>query len=382
MCFVLQGSGTVRIQIAAQLQSDNEPTTSTRTQSPALSLQPGQTFEREIKPGEIHSYLLQGVAGSFTQVDIAQRGSNVGLSLFGVDGKLILSLNSADDAEGNERVPVLTDASGVYRINVRSLDRGSESGRYEVKVSQSRAATSQDKDYAAAEMLIQEARRLLVQRSEQSKRSVISKYREALPLLRSTGNREREATVLSNIAVFHERLGELSEALVSHNHAFALRKEIGDKRGGALSLNSIGSLHVSLGEIQKGLDFYEQALKLLRVDGSRRAEANTLVNIGSVYFDLGEGERALDFFNRALKLYRAIGGRPREVRLLTLIGSVHFSRGENDKALEFYERALALQQELNSRGGIGYTRRLIGILHARLGDEKKAFEYLNQAPRV
>jgi len=345
----------------------------------AQRLQPGQSLEKEIKPGETHSYNLEGIAGSFVQINISQRGSNVGVSLFGVEGRIIFSLNTTNDTEGTEVLPVLTDVSGVYRIVVRSRDRRFEGGRYQLSVSQSRAATPQDRNYVSAELLIQQARRLLVQRTEQSKRNGISKYEEALPFLRLAAKREREATVLNNIALFHESLGSFSEALAFHHQALDLRKDAGDNRSATLSLNHIGSLHIALGEIQKGLDYYNQALTLGRVEGGRRGEANTLANIGSVYFDLGEIERALDFYHRALKLYRAIGGRPREVRLITSIGFVHFSRGENEKALDFYEQALALQQKLKSRGGLNYTQRLIGILHARLGNMQKAFDYLNQA---
>jgi len=362
-------------QLAAQ-QSKNRLATS---QVAAQSLQSGQSVEREIKPGEIHAYNLEGIAGSFVEINISQRGSNVGVSLFGVNGKLTFSLNTTNDTEGTEVLPVLTEVSGVYRIVVRSRDRRFEGGRYQLSVSQSRAATPRDRNYVSAELLIQQARRLLVRRTEQSKRNAISKYKEALPFLRLSGKREREATVLNNIALFHESLGGFSEALAFHHQALDLRKGTGDDRGAALSLNHIGALQIALGEIQKGLDDYNQALAFARVDGGRRGEANTLANIGSVYFDLGESERALDFYDRALKLYRAIGGRPREVRLLTSIGSVHFSRGDNEKALELYERALALQKELNSRGGRNYTQRLIGLLHARLGNRQKAFDYLNQA---
>ena len=342
-------------------------------------LQHGQSLEKEIKPGEIHSYNLEGLAGSFVEINISQRGSNVGVTLFGVNGKVIFSLNTANDADGTEVLPVLADVSGLYRIVVRSRDRRFEGGSYQLTVSQSRTATAQDKSYVSAELLIQQARRLLGKRTEQSKRNAISKYSEALPFLRLAGKREREAAVLNNIALFHESLGSHAEALAFHHQALALRKDVGDSRGSALSLNHIGSLHIALGEIQKGLDYYDQALALGRVEGGRRGEANTLANMGSVYFDLGESERALEFYHRSLKLFRATGGRPREVRLLTSIGFVHFSRGENEKALEFYERALALQQKLKSRGGLGFTQRLIGILHARLGNTQKAFDYLNKA---
>jgi CHAT domain-containing protein/Tfp pilus assembly protein PilF len=343
------------------------------------TLEPGAIFEREIKRGETHSYRLRCDAGQFTQVNVEQRGINVGMSLFGADGQLILSLNNIDDPEGIERLPVLTDVAGMCRLDVKSLERRLETGRYKMNVSLPRMATRRDRDYVAAELLLQEARQFVGQGTGEAKRKAILKYKESLPLLRSSGNREREATVLNNVGVFYKTLGELSDSRDFYNQALALRREIGDPRGEAISLDHLGYVHVALGEIQKGLDFYDQALNLERANKSRRGEANTLSNIGAVYAELGDTERALDFYSRSLPLYRAVGGRPREALALTRIGSVYFSRGENEKALEFYERALALQQTLNIRSAIADTRRQIGILYAKLGESVKAFDYLNQA---
>ncbi|MDT5063167.1 MAG: hypothetical protein QOH63_3626 [Acidobacteriota bacterium] len=347
--------------------------------SDAQPLEPGKMFEREIKPGEMHSYLLRCEAGQFTQINVEQRGSNIGVALLGVEGQPILSLNNIDDAEGIEQLPLLAEVSGIYRLEVRSLERRSEPGRYEMNVSRPHAATQQDRDYMAAEMILQEARRFVSQGTGQSKRNAVGKYREALPLLRSIGNREREATVLNNIGFFYQTLGELNDALNFFSQARALRREIGDRRGEAISLDHLGYIHVALGEIQKGLDFYDLALAIEQADKSQRGEANTLSNIGAVYSELGESERALDFYNRSLALYRAVGGRPREALALTRIGSLYFSRGENEKALEFYERALALQQTLNIRSSVANTRQQIAILYAKLGENAKAFDYLNQA---
>jgi CHAT domain-containing protein/Tfp pilus assembly protein PilF len=347
--------------------------------SDTRTLEPGKPFEREIKPGETHSYLLRCDAGQFTQINVEQRQGNVGLALFGVDGHPILSLDNNEDTEGNKRLPVLADVSGIYRVEVKALGRSLQTARYNIDVARPHAATQQDRDNAAAEMLLQEARRFVVQGTGQSKRAAIGKYREVLPLLRSTGNREQEATALNNIGLFSRTLGELSDAIDFFNQALVIRRELGDRRGEAISLDQLGRVHVALGEIQKGLDFYDQALALERAGGNQREEANTLSNIGSVYFELGETERALDSYNRALPLYSAIGGRPREARALTTIGSIYFSRGENEKALEFYERALAVQQTLNSRGSIAYTRLQIGVLYAKLGQKEKASDFLNQA---
>lgn len=364
---------------ATQIKHDGDVMAALQGGPGARTLEPDKPFEREIKSGETHSYLLRCEADQFIQINVEQQGSDVGLALFGVDDRLILSLNNIDDTKGSERLPVLVDVSGVYRLDVSSSGRRLAAGQYLISVSQPRAATPQDRDYAAAEMLLQEARRFVGQGTGQSKRNAIDKYRQALPLLRSTGNREREATVLNNIGFFYRTLGKLNDALSFFNQALALRREIGDRRGEAISLDHLGYVHVAIGEIQKGLDFYDQALALERAGGNQRGEANMLSDIGSVYFELGETQRALDFYNRSLPLYTAIGGHPREARALTSVGAIYFSRGENEKALAFYERALAVQQTFNSRVSIAYTRLQIGLLYAKLRDKEKSIDYLNQA---
>lgn len=362
-----------------QIKQDGAEVTAAQRRSEARAFEPGKSIEREIKAGETHSYLVRCEEGQFIQINLEQQGSNVNLALFGVDDRLILSVNTIDDTEGHEGLPLLPEISGVYRLDVKSVGRRLEAGRYELKVSQPRAATQQDRDYTAAEMLIQEARQFVGQGTGQSKRDAIARYREALPLLRSSRNRAREATVLNNIGFFYRTLGELNEALNFFNQSLALRRETGDRRGEAAALDRLGNVHVALGEIQKGLDFYDQALALARADKSQRGQAVTLSNIGSAYLELGETERALDFYGRALPLFRAVGGRPREALTLTNMGAIYFSRGENEKALEFYQRALALQQTLNSRSSTAHTRLQIGILHAQRGQNEKALDFFNQA---
>ncbi len=348
-------------------------------QSEARELEPGKSFEREINSGETHSYLVRCDAGQFIQIDLEQRGINVGVDLFGIDGQLILTLNNIDDPEGTERLPLLADVAGVYRLEVKVFGRKGEAGRYGISVSQPRAATQQDRDFMAAEKLILEARRFVGKGTGLSKRNAISKYREALPLLRSSGNHERAATVLNNVGLFYRTLGELNHALDFYNQALTLRRQIGDRRGEAISLDDLGYIYVELGEMQKGLDLYEQALAIERADKSQRLEAITLTNMGSVYFALGETDRALDYYSRALPLFKAVGGRPREAVTLTNMGAIYFSRGEHEKALEFYDRALALQQALNVRASIANTRLHMGLLYAKQGEKEKAFDFLNQA---
>jgi CHAT domain-containing protein/Tfp pilus assembly protein PilF len=373
----------VKAQTALEPNSEKQdrsvPATLQAVADPPQPLEPGNVFDRKIKPGETHSYLLRCYAGQFTQINVEQQGINVGLALFGDNGQLILSLNNVDDVEGNERLPVLTDVAGLCRLDVRSLGRRLETGRYELSVSLTRAATQQDKDYMAAELLLQAARRFVGQGTGQSKRSAIDKYKEALPLLRSSGNREREATVLNNIGLFYQTLGELNDAINFYNQALLLRTEIGDRQGEAISLDHLGYAHVALGKIQDGLDYYDRALALERAEKSQRGQANTLSNIGAVYFELGETDRALDFYKRSLPLYEAAGGRPREALALTRIGSLYFSEGDNEKALEFYQRALTIQQALNSRSGIANTLQQIGLLYAKLGENAAAVDYLGQA---
>src|SRR5215475_2794734 len=262
----------------------------------SVSLEPGKLVERELSSGQSHSYKITMSSGQYLHVAVEQRGIDVAVALFTPDGK--------KTTVRSETISAIAEATGAYRIEVRSPEETAKTGRYEIKVEELRAATVEDEYRVAGELIFREAEQLQNGTLE-AKRKSVEKYHEALGLSRKAGARSREAQTLNNIGEVYWSLGEMQQALEKFNEALPLRRAVGDRRGEAVTLYNIGAVYRSLGEMQKALEKYNEALPLIQAVGDRGEEAAVLNNIGSVYSSLGEMQKALEKFNEALPLRRA-----------------------------------------------------------------------------
>ena len=345
----------------------------------AVELVPGKPIEREMKAGETHSYWLTVGAGQYAHVVVDQRGIDVVLALIGVDGQELIEMDSPNGTHGPEAASLVAQASGTYRVDVRSLDKNALPGRYEVTVEPLRFATSQDRNRVAAEMLFAEAARLKAQGTTDGARRAIVKFEEALGSWRVLGDPLREAYTLELIGWTYEDLGEKQKALEYYTQALPVLREVGDRRGEATTLSIIGGFYSALGQKQKALEYYNQALPVRREVGDRSGEATTLNNIGGVYDALGEKQKSLEFFNQALPIEREVGDRSGEATTLNNIGRVYDTLGQKHKALENYNRALPIEREVGDRRVEAVTLNNIGLVYSDVGQKQKALEYYNQA---
>jgi CHAT domain-containing protein/tetratricopeptide (TPR) repeat protein len=384
-----------------------------------VALKVGVPVEREMKGGEIHKYTLTLAAGQLLHVVIDQQGIDVVAALFGPDGKLIVEVDSPNGTEGPEPVWAVAEASGNYRIDVRSLDEHATAGRYVVKLEEVRPATTRDRSLVAARRDSAEAALLLTQGTTETLQKSIEKYKEALSLYRSAGDRggmketllflaqaysflgekqgaliyakealllareekdrSTEAIILINLGSVYYDLGEPREALSFLEEALPIFRAIGSKRGEAVTFSNIGAVYQVLGDRQMALDSFERAQLIYREIGDRNDEASTLNNIGNVYSSLGEQQKALDLFMQALKFHRASGSRQGEATALSNIGAVYSSLGEKDKALSYYEQALPIQRAVGDKVGEATTLNNIGRIYYDMGERQKALDYYESA---
>lgn len=349
-------------------------------------LELGKPIERELKGGEVHSYTIVLAAGQYVHLVVDQRGIDVVVTLFGPDGKQIIDVDSPNGTQGPEPVSVVSESSGTYRLDVRSLEKNAVAGRYEVKVEELRGATSQDKNRLAAERLLAVAMKVFLwgeqlrsQGTADSLRRALHKYEEALPLFHSAGDRGREATALNNIGVIYHNLNEQQNALQHYNQALPLYRVGADQRGEATTLNNIGRAYDELGEKHNALDSYNQALLISRASGERVVEATTLGNIGAVYHSLGEPRKALEYYHQVLPIFRALGDKRTEGATLSNIGRIYDDLGEKQDAFYYLNRALPISRELRDRQMEATTLDNIGVVYDSIGEKQKALEYYTEA---
>jgi CHAT domain-containing protein/Flp pilus assembly protein TadD len=349
-----------------------------QTAQESNSLEPGKPIERELSGGQSHSYKITMISGQYLQVVVAQRGIDVAVALFTPDGKKIGEVDSDQTTVGLETISAVTEASGAYRIEVRSAKKTAQTGLYDIKIEELREATAEDRYHVAAESLFREAKQL-ENGTVEDKRKGIEKFQEALELYRRAGDHRGEADTLSGIGAIYYFLGETRRALDMFKELLPIRRAIGDRVGEADTLNDIGVVYELLGEKQKALDKHNEALPIWREVGDRRREALSLNNIGATYKALGELQKALDKFNEALPIRRAIGDRKGEARTLNSLGVIYQLSGDLQKALEKYNEAFLIVREIGDRGQEAVTLNHIGRVYWSFGETQKALDKYNEA---
>jgi hypothetical protein len=169
-----------------------------RTSSESLPLlRLGHPVERQLKGGKTHSYRIDLRAGEFLQVAVYQKGIDVITSVTGPDMSPLIEMRTPAGDRRPERVSLVAQTSGSYRVDVRSADKQAQRGPYAVAIASLRQAIPQDRDRIAAERLFIEGTLLLGDQTKEGFTGAIERYAKALILYRSAGDRGGEAWTLA-----------------------------------------------------------------------------------------------------------------------------------------------------------------------------------------
>jgi CHAT domain-containing protein/Tfp pilus assembly protein PilF len=365
--------------VGTTADQEQSQTNAVQGSSKPVAIEPGKPLEETLQGGEKRIYEIHVESGLFLHAVVEQLGIDVALRLYAPDGEPIASMDSPNGNFGSEKISTITEAPGVYKLEVAAVDRNVPVGRYRVTLDPPRVPDDQDRARISAERTFFEAVHLSALSTADSRRDAIQKYAASLPIWRAAGDSYEEALTQYAIADICDRLGERQKALGYYAGALTLQRAIGDRPGEAATLDSIGTVYNALGVKQKALDSYNLCLPLERAVGDRPGEAITLGRIGQIYNDLGEKQQSLNYHNQALLLKRALGDQYEEAVSLNNIGMVYSDLGEKQKALDYYNQSLALERVLGNRSGEASTLANIGLVYSDLGEKQKALNYYSLA---
>ncbi|MFL6275767.1 MAG: PPC domain-containing protein, partial [Blastocatellia bacterium] len=94
----------------------------------------GKPVERELSGSQSHSYKIALATGQYLHVVVDQRGIDVVVALFGPDGTKLIEVDSPNGTNGPEPLSWIAESTGLYRLEVRSLEKDAKQGSYEVKI--------------------------------------------------------------------------------------------------------------------------------------------------------------------------------------------------------------------------------------------------------
>ena len=362
------------VQLLVQVFAAVAVCAQTPSELPVLS-----SVQRELKGGETHSYRISLNAGQYLYAVVEQQGIDVETAVFGPDGKQLSQSDSPNDRYGTEPVVLLSTTSGEYRVEVRSPNSRNPPGHYAIRIIALREASAVDKGHAAAQRMFDEARKMRTQPNAATRRAMIAKYRETLPLFEAAGDNYRRSLALLSIGDTYYRLNEFREALDYFNQTLALTATLGDKRLEAGALNYAGGMLDILADVGKALNQYQRALKLARDVGWQVGEANALSNIGKIYNDAADWQKALDYYSQALAINKSLGNKRSEALTLNNIGIAYSLSGEQEKALDYLQQSLLLFRDVKDKDSEAYTLVNIGRVHARMSEFEKALDQYRPA---
>jgi hypothetical protein len=213
-------------------------------------LEAGQPVARTIAAGETHRYRVALKANHALHVVATQLGADIVLALVGADGKPTVEMDTPTGTEGAESVWFVAPSSGDVQIEVRPFE--GQAGRYEVRVDAVREATPDDAKRVQLQALFLEANRLGQQRTREAQMAAMDKFKEAVALARSVGERDMAALSVSSLRAIDIGAALESTALTSLPGKVPVYYSPGyESRAAKLRDN-----------LTKAVDFFEQKLSV------------------------------------------------------------------------------------------------------------------------
>ena len=340
------------------------------------TLSNGQSVEREIAGGELHTYQIALTAGQFAQFRLEQHAIDAALSLTAPDGKPLAELNLSDS--GNPEIFSLEVAQpGKYLITVTGSGHPLFRGSYGLSVVVQPTATEKDRKYIAAQTLLVDAY-LLFKQFPQTEPQAMEKLEQALNLWRELGMPYESALTLHTWGKGLIRLNQNEKSIPLLEQARTIYQTTNNRYGEAGVLNVMANVYFNTRNYPKAIEVFDEALRIYREVKDRRWEGIILGSLGNNYPYLNQPEKAIEYYDQSLPILREVKERRFEAQILRGLGTLYLNRGQMDKALEKTEASVKIFQELKDRSQEGNSLSNIGIIYSRLGQSDKAIAVFDQ----
>ena len=348
--FVYAGVAQAGVRRPAFCSVFSATTDGSQTKEETTTLELGKSVVRELSGGLEHSYQIALSQGQYASAIIKQLGVDVVASLLGTDGKSIADFDIEVTNQGEEKIELVVETPGSYRLLVKAKYPRLPAGRYEIQWVEVRNATEKDR-------LLHEARRLL---AESTRMSDAGKYTEALtPAEKALELRERVWGAehrdlyqpLLSLAVINFRRGDYAKGETLCQRALVITENaLGPEHPlVARLLYNLAVFYSARGDdaraealLQRALPIQEKAL-----GNDHPHVAHTLNRLAIIARDKADFVGAESLFERALMISeKALGAEHDDVaNAVNTLAGLYRQKGDYVKAVPLYERALAIYEK-------------------------------------
>lgn len=379
-----------------------------QTQPDSISrLEQGKPIEHELKGGDSHFYSIRLEKGQFAGIVVDQRGIDVVVLVFAPDGKQLGEVDSPNGDKGPEPVSVFAKTTGDYRVEVRSLEKNAPFGRYEIKVTELRAGTEQDRINDLAARLAgakskEDATALLATENELVTPALgQAVYKQGVSLLNARnfpqslfvfelmlklGEQLNDKKVLvgahSGLGTVYEVFGNFDVALEHHLKSVALLEQMNDKPRLAQSYANAGHALRFKGDYQRALEYYQKSAALFQETDNKFELISELNDVALSYNALGNQQAAVETFEKSLAVFEAFEHNRLKLHTLDLLGMTYITQGRYQKAMESFQAALKLTEETKWLSRSIDIHSHIGVVYFKQGYNIQALESYQKASNL
>ena len=200
---------------------------------------------REIAGGAVRIYEVKLRANDYLRVLINKGDLSLKATLLNGTGVRVAEF--ASRRYGPRHISFTPPATGLYRLELLSLETDPTVRQYDLRVDEIHQANARDRKNALADWSYADAERLRTEWSEHSLRAAIEKYLTAARLWQSISDHPRALEALEALGETHFILGEYALSLRSYKSALKVSHTI-NRESAVSALNGIAYVYIYLGD--------------------------------------------------------------------------------------------------------------------------------------
>lgn len=195
---------------------------------------------------------------------------------------------------------------------------------------------------------------------------------EALPLMRSLGDRKGTAAVLAVLGLAAVDQGDYGEGRSRLEEAIAIDRELGNLGPIPSRLNSLGIMASRQKDLARAETYFRQALEMFRESGNLIGLSTMLTNLSTNARVMGQIEQARSLAEEALPIARQTGHAPCEAQAIRALAIAYLQLRDFTTARRMFRDALRIEQESEDAVQIVWCLEGLGQLEEQTGNAGRA----------
>ncbi|MCE7733652.1 MAG: sensor histidine kinase [Candidatus Heimdallarchaeota archaeon] len=213
-------------------------------------------------------------------------------------------------------------------------------------------------------------------------KKAIDYYNKANEIIKQTGDKQDQASILFNLGSTLQKQGKIDEGLKLLKNSLRYREDLGNQFDILESLNIIGIVMAKKGKLDEAIDIFKKSLVKCDEVGDHYRKAKILINLGNINKMRGKFTEARSYNQEALENSEKIGDISTLVTATLNLGSLNLEQGNLDDAINTYTRIILSIENSGNKHQLGLILNNIGLAYEKKGEFNNALIYYKNSLNI